>query len=68
MWIFFVDFFVGETPGNFNLVIVNDALDKAYALLKTFIVSEFDKIGVCGESSCGVYLFLLPINYRVNLK
>ena len=33
----------GETEGNFNIVIVNDDLEKAYQSLRGFILPEIEK-------------------------
>lgn len=33
----------GDTPGNFDLVVVNDDLDEAYAKLREFILPEIEK-------------------------
>ncbi|GLH01271.1 hypothetical protein R5R35_007026 [Gryllus longicercus] len=33
----------GSKPGNFDLVLVNDSLEKAYEQLRTFIMNAFDK-------------------------
>lgn len=37
--------FTGETPGNFNLVIENDNLEKAYGILRNFIVANYNAQG-----------------------
>jgi len=37
---------VGEKPGNFDLVLVNDSLQKAYEILRNFI---FERLGKEGE-------------------
>ncbi|XP_075216032.1 guanylate kinase [Lycorma delicatula] len=37
------DMTYGETPGNFNLVLVNDSLEKAYPKFKEFIFQELEK-------------------------
>ena len=34
----------GETEGNFDVIIVNDDLESAYAKLKEFIVPELEKL------------------------
>ncbi|XP_071443540.1 guanylate kinase [Hetaerina americana] len=34
----------GESPGNFDLVVVNDVIDKAYEELKEFILPEITKL------------------------
>eukprot|EP00088_Acartia_fossae_P010556 TRINITY_DN15284_c0_g1_i1.p1 TRINITY_DN15284_c0_g1~~TRINITY_DN15284_c0_g1_i1.p1 ORF type:complete len:239 (+),score=57.83 TRINITY_DN15284_c0_g1_i1:93-809(+) len=34
----------GETEGNFDIIIVNDEVDKAYAALKQFVIQDLDKI------------------------
>lgn len=36
--------FSGETPGNFDCVIVNESLDKAYNALKEFVLKSFDNV------------------------
>ncbi|KAJ8673507.1 hypothetical protein QAD02_004769, partial [Eretmocerus hayati] len=33
----------GELPGNFDIIIVNDSVDKAYKQLKDFILSEMNR-------------------------
>lgn len=34
--------FIGESPGNFDCIIVNENLDKAYIAFKVFILQSFD--------------------------
>ena len=34
----------GETPGNFDIIIVNDQLDTAYLDLRNFILPEIEKL------------------------
>lgn len=36
--------FLGMTPGNFDLVIVNDEVDKAYAKLREFILPDIQQL------------------------
>lgn len=38
-----LDMIYGETPGNFNYILVNDSLDKAYPKFKDFIFQELEK-------------------------
>ncbi|XP_050538159.1 uncharacterized protein LOC126903744 isoform X2 [Daktulosphaira vitifoliae] len=33
----------GEIPGNFDIIIVNDSLDKTYAVFKDFVMKSLDK-------------------------
>lgn len=40
----------GNTPGNFDLVVVNSSVDKAYSSLREFVVRELVKDKVDGES------------------
>lgn len=40
----------GNTPDNFDLVVVNHSLDKAYASLREFVVRELGNDKVDGES------------------
>jgi hypothetical protein len=40
----------GSTPGNFDLVVVNSSVDKAYSSLREFVVRELVKEKVDGES------------------
>jgi hypothetical protein len=42
----------GKTPGNFDLVVVNNSVDKAYTILREFLVRELEEREVDGESSC----------------
>jgi hypothetical protein len=42
----------GNAPGNFDLVVMNHSLDKAYASLREFVVRELGNDKVDGESSC----------------
>jgi hypothetical protein len=42
----------GNAPDNFDLVVVNHSLDKAYASLREFVVRELGNDKVDGESSC----------------
>lgn len=42
----------GTAPDNFDLVVVNHSLDKAYAHLREFVVRELGNDKVDGESSC----------------
>jgi len=37
----------GETPGNFDLVIVNDKVDEAYAKLKNFLLPDIEQLQKC---------------------
>ena len=34
----------GETPGNFDIIIINDQLDTAYLDLRNFILPEIEKL------------------------
>ena len=34
----------GETPGNFDIIIVNDRLENAYLDLRNFIMPEIEKL------------------------
>lgn len=43
--------FVGETPGNFDVVIENDELEKAYEKLRNFILANYNPRCNTGESS-----------------
>ena len=36
--------FSGERPGNFDLVLINDVIDKAYEELRAFILPEIQKL------------------------
>lgn len=40
----------GNAPGNFDLVVENNSLDKAYASLREFVAREVVKDKVDGES------------------
>jgi hypothetical protein len=40
----------GNAPGNFDLVVENNSLDKAYSSLREFVVREVVKDKVDGES------------------
>lgn len=40
----------GNMPGNFDLVVVNSSVDKAYSSLREFVVRELVKDKVNGES------------------
>jgi len=40
----------GETPGNFDIVIVNDKVDEAYAKLKTFLLPDIQELLKCLET------------------
>jgi hypothetical protein len=42
----------GNVPGNFDLVVMNHSLDKAYASLREFVVRELGNGKVDGESPC----------------
>jgi hypothetical protein len=42
----------GKTPGNFDLVVVNDSLDEAYNILREFLMRELEEHKEDGESSC----------------
>jgi hypothetical protein len=42
----------GNMPGNFDLVVVNHSLDKAYTSLREFVVRELGNDKVDGESPC----------------
>lgn len=37
-------FFLGETPGNFDCIIINESLDKAYNAFKEFVLKSFENI------------------------
>lgn len=37
-------FYIGITPGNFDLVIVNDEVDKAYGKLREFILPDIQQL------------------------
>ncbi|PSN39189.1 Guanylate kinase [Blattella germanica] len=39
----------GQTPGNFDLVVVNNSLDKAYTCLREFVLKELGNDQVDGE-------------------
>jgi hypothetical protein len=41
--------YAGNTPGNFDLVVVNTSVDKAYSSLREFVVRELVKDKVDGE-------------------
>ncbi|XP_046397101.1 guanylate kinase [Ischnura elegans] len=41
----------GESPGNFDLVLVNDLIEKAYEELKLFILPEIRKLDQMSQSS-----------------
>jgi guanylate kinase len=34
-------YFIGETPGNFDIIIENDDLEEAYEILRNFIIANF---------------------------
>lgn len=36
--------FLGDTPGNFECVIVNESLDKAYNAFKEFVLKSFENV------------------------
>jgi hypothetical protein len=35
---------IGEVPGNFDLVVVNDELDAAYAKLRSFLLPQIEAL------------------------
>ena len=41
----------GETPGNFNVVIVNDDLETAYQSLRAFVLPEIERLKESIEKS-----------------
>lgn len=41
---------VGETPGNFDIIIENDNFEKAYGTLRNFILTNFESQCKTGES------------------
>ena len=43
--------FIGETPGNFDIVIENDDLEEAYQILHNFVVSNYNPHRRTGESN-----------------
>lgn len=43
--------FVGETPGNFDVVIENNDLEKAYDILRSFVLTNYNPHCSTGESS-----------------
>lgn len=57
--------FVGETPGNFHYVIVNDNLDKAYEVLKEAVVSEIKKQQSDGKE---MHILILQLNHYFILR
>lgn len=60
----------GNTPDNFDLVVVNHSLDKAYASLRELVVRELGNDKVDGESpsaegsSSAVYLSVGSFIYQ----
>ena len=42
--LFFWILCLGETPGNFDLVLVNDQLDSAYKKLRTFLMPDISEL------------------------
>ena len=43
-------FVTGNSPGNFDVVIVNDNVDEAYSKLRTFILPDITKMEEEGGS------------------
>lgn len=43
--------FVGETPGNFDVVIENNDLEKAYEILHNFVLINYSPHCSTGESN-----------------
>lgn len=41
--------FIGETPGNFDVIIENDDLEKAYEILRNFILTNYNSCCNAGE-------------------
>lgn len=42
---------IGETPGNFDVVIENDNLEEAYQILRNFVLSNYNPHCHTGESN-----------------
>lgn len=43
--------FAGEMPGNFDVIIENDDLEKAYEILRNFILTNYNPQYSAGELS-----------------
>lgn len=41
--------FIGETPGNFDIIIENDNLETAYEILRNFILTNYSLQCKTGE-------------------
>lgn len=48
-------FFLGQTEGNFHVVILNKQVDQAYKELRDFIINELEK-----QQAEGIYVNLTP--------
>lgn len=47
---------LGETPGNFDIVIENDNFEKAYEIFRNFIMANYN---LQGKSTLSLYSFFV---------
>lgn len=60
--------FIGETPGNFDVIIENDDLEKAYEILRNFILTNYNSYCNAGELTFFSILIFLSRQYIFNNK